>query len=114
MVNLFGNSKSISIPSEEIENCTEKDLMVYGEFIRKYHHALAHNFACNGFIGCNKVSIFENINVNKEIIDIIGLIARSHFIPMRDTEEYIFHTNTHEVRYPLNIWLFPYVRFKIS
>lgn len=103
LVNLFGNSESISIPSEEIENCTEKDLMVYGEFLRKYHHALAHHFACNGFMGCNKLNIFDNINVSTEIIDIIGLIARSHCIPMRDTEEYIFHKYTHEVSYPLNI-----------
>ena len=85
----FGNTEPIShINKLTSDIITEKDRKIYGEFIRQNHHRIAHDFAVLGFLGKKDTPIFVE-PYNAYIANIIGVIARSHGISMRDTEEYL-------------------------
>lgn len=101
---LFGNSDSVRDPPMVPQEMTEKDRMLIGEFIRRYHPRLAHEIALYGFPGPD--GDFEPMftGIDKQWLDLIGLTARSHGFPLRQSFGYLknkFHLrefrNTHAV-----------------
>lgn len=90
MDHLFGHRVTIS------EDCARKgfstngdDRRVIGEFLRQNHGRLAHEIAVHGFPGDKKAMLITGDSITDEDRDMIGLLARSHQMNIRDTEEYI-------------------------
>lgn len=89
LIEIFGTSEPIKAPPEDMSNLTDREYMVYGEFLRRQHHRLAHEITTGVFMGSNDVNLFEDIGIDKQERDLIGLIARSHGIELRETEAYL-------------------------
>ena len=70
----------------DLKDSTKK---VIGEFLRIYHPRLAHEIALFGFPGVEGNLIKFGSNLENELIDLAGLIARSHGLNLRDTFDYI-------------------------
>lgn len=86
---IFGDSVPVKSPCTDRAKMKRKDYLVCGEFIRKYHHRLAHDIAIHGFPGTKNRDVFSNTGFSQYERDIIGLIARSHGMNVRETEAYI-------------------------
>ena len=86
----FGTNQNLKIPSEiKRDNLTELDKRVCGEFLRQNHGRLAQDAVLFGFLGGKTIDIFENTDFTNEERKLIGIIARSHTMKVRDTEEYL-------------------------
>ncbi|MCE5284523.1 MAG: ATP-binding protein [Pelosinus sp.] len=86
--NIFGKVIKISVPPKDKEQLTEVDKKLIGEFIRRNHARLAHEFAAYGFPGVNqKISLMDR--VDDDIKDLVGVVARSHGINLRNTFQYV-------------------------
>ena len=90
MDHLFGHRVTVS------EDCARKgfstngdDCRVIGEFLRQNHGRLAHEIAVHGFPGDRGTMLIAGDGITDEDRDLIGLLARSHQMNIRDTEEYI-------------------------
>ena len=90
MDHLFGHRVTVS------EDCARKgfstngdDCRVIGEFLRQHHGRLAHEIAVHGFPGDRGIMLIAGDGITDEDRDMIGLLARSHQMNIRDTEEYI-------------------------
>jgi hypothetical protein len=91
LIRLFGDTTTVEkqlyddIPTAD----TKYHRLLYGEFIRKNHHHLAFDIGEIGFPGNNAdINIFENCDCDKRTKTIIGFIAQSHGMKLRDTEEF--------------------------
>jgi molecular chaperone HtpG len=88
LMQMFGDTLPVNIPSRKRDDLTGRDRKLMGEFIRRHHPRLAHEFALFGFQGSSK-----RINVVSEapqyLLDISGLIARSHGFDLRKFLPYI-------------------------
>jgi hypothetical protein len=88
--NVFGNpNETINEPDlsdKDKLNGTDKKLI--GEFIRRQHARLAHEIALKGFIG-NETIQFGNSGLDNRDKQLIGIIARSHGINIRETFAYL-------------------------
>lgn len=90
MDHLFGHSVSISDECVlKGSSTTEDDRRIIGEFLRQNHGRLAHEIAVHGFPGTQLEDLFEKTNFLKKDRDMIGLLARSHQMNIRDTEVYL-------------------------
>ena len=67
-------------------NLLETDRRIIGEFIRQHHARMAHQFACFGIPG---PTIIRFPDLSDEFRDIVGVIARSHGVPLRGCIEYL-------------------------
>lgn len=93
LLEIFGDNHPVDqdignrVPKEN----TNSQRLLFGDFLRQYHHRLAYEIAKQGFPGNIIIDVFQNSNI--EIIDreIIGLIAYSHGVDLRNTEQYIDH-----------------------
>lgn len=108
LLNVFGSPNPIhNINDLKSDLINEKDKMVYGEFIRQNHHRISHEIILYGFIGTIDKEIIVN-NKYHDILNLIGIVARSHGMNIRDTEEYLqaqFGGNDNYM-YPLDIPIF--------
>lgn len=89
LINIFGSSK-VEIEDPDIDNLNDQSRKIFGEFIRRNHHRLAHEIAIGGFptkIGVPNIKTASKLD--KDIIDLCGLVARSHGMNLRDTFEYL-------------------------
>ncbi|MFC1633853.1 hypothetical protein ACFL5Z_03360 [Planctomycetota bacterium] len=59
-----------------------------GEFIREHHGRLAHEIALSGVPGPGTDKI-KLLYISEDLLDLAGLVARSHSIKLRDTFEYL-------------------------
>ncbi|MCH5158737.1 MAG: ATP-binding protein [Clostridiales bacterium] len=98
LLDLFGSSLPIYEPSKNTNELKRLDRLVYGEFIRRQHPRLAHHISLNSFPGNVNKDIFEHCEQLAKQRDIIGLIARSHGMNLRDTEYYIKRLYADDVR----------------
>ena len=89
LMRIFGNSEPIQFGDIQMDNLREQDILLYGDFLRQNHGRLAHTIVKEGFLGKETIDIFRNVNLDESIKDIIGLIARSHCIPLRDCREFL-------------------------
>jgi len=89
---IFGNSKEIpnglDLPNKDKDQLTGADKKLIGEFIRRNHGRLAHEIALKGFIGDEGTISFGN-ELDEKDREIIGIVARSHRMNIRDTFEYL-------------------------
>lgn len=89
MQRIFGMVEPLEFrPDSEIE-VTDKNILIYGEFMRRNHARLAHEIIKWKFPGKRDIDVLRNIDVSQEIRDIIGLVARSHGMNLRDTSKYL-------------------------
>lgn len=77
LVRLFGRPQPIRVPPLSPSRMTLADRMLIGEFLRRHHHVLAHDFAMNGIPGPNG-RVLQIDGVPSDLIGLIGVIARSH------------------------------------
>lgn len=68
---------------------TDDNKRIIGEFLRQHHARLAHEFAVGVLPGTEDTDLFTNINLPSKARDVIGLLARSHGMAIRDIELYV-------------------------
>lgn len=85
---LFGRDVPIKDPPEDTQDFSEVDQLLIGEFIRRYHPRIAHETARFGFPAPGgRVAAIEN--VDPVLLDLAGLVARSHGMSLRATMPYL-------------------------
>ena len=68
---------------------TDDNKRIIGEFLRQHHARLAHEFAIGVLPGSTDTDLFANTIFDEDDRMMIGLLARSHGMAIRDTEEYL-------------------------
>lgn len=76
-------------PFDRWPDLRETDYKLVGEFIRKHHPRLAHEFAVYGIPSSSSNPLALPSALTKEQKDIIGTVARSHGLPLRLSVDYI-------------------------
>lgn len=105
MQRIFGMIDSPKYLLDEKFEVTNKNILIYGDFLRRNHARLAYEIINDGFPGAKDIDVLRNIEIGKEIRDIIGLVARSHGMKLRDTSEYL-EGNYGLIAEPKNIRIF--------
>ena len=106
LVDIFGDS-NVEITEPDLNNLSDYDRKLYGEFFRRHHPRLAHEIANYGFptkIGNDNILVPTEIE--QEIIDLCGLVARSHGMNLRDTFEYLKEHHDDSWKNPYDIKVF--------
>jgi len=87
---IFGNPNEIVNEPDlsDKDKLTGIDKKLIGEFIRRHHARLAHEIALKGFI-VNTTIPFGNSDLDERDRQLIGIVARSHGINIRDTFVYL-------------------------
>ncbi|HRF99821.1 MAG TPA: ATP-binding protein [Bacteroidia bacterium] len=75
---------------------TSNDRKLIGEFIRRNHPRLAHEIALKGMPGTNRLAFGGDLEYN--IKNLIGLVARSHGMDLRKCLDYLVETYGKETR----------------
>jgi hypothetical protein len=91
---IFGDLSDVTPTKTDDIDTGENMWRVYGEFLRMYHPRLAHMICVEQFPGFENINIFTNCVITEDEKDLIGLVARSHGMNMRDTQEYINSEST--------------------
>lgn len=71
---------------------SDNDKLIIGEFIRRHHARLAHEIAIYGFPGLTPDEfgvLATKSNPLSDYADLIGLVARSHWMSMRTCQKYL-------------------------
>lgn len=88
----FGIGTMIISPDLTSNNLSDIDKLIIGEFLRRHHHRLAHEIAIGVLPGGMDQDIFAGTSFTKADKEEIGILARSHGMPIRETERYVnFH-----------------------
>ena len=92
----FGISCAIEEPDLVKGEFSDLDLLVVGDFLRRHHHCIAHEIALGAMPGDTDVDVMQvsidalgNTAFNMKDRKCIGILARSHGMPIRETREYI-------------------------
>lgn len=85
----FGMGTRIVSPDLVSNNLSDVDKLIIGEFIRRHHHRLAHEIAVSVVPGGTDQDVFSGTTFTETDRDIIGLLARSHGMAIRETEQYL-------------------------
>lgn len=88
LIAIFGEAAPISTSDFDIDNLSERGLLLGGEFIRRNHARLAHEIALNG-VPTKIGKPLTLIGFETDLKDISGLVARSHGMAIRSTFTYI-------------------------
>jgi len=95
LVDVIGETTSglpratIRDPFDHYDNLAESDRRLIGEFIRRHHPRMAHEFAVFGVPGPSAHPIKPSTGFEPDHCDIGGLIARSHGLSVRQCLEYL-------------------------
>jgi molecular chaperone HtpG len=87
LMQIFGDALPVSDPVRNPSMMTERDRRLIGEFLRRNHPRLAHEFAVFGFAGAGQ-RIRPPSEMPNYVLDLAGIVARSHgsdlrcFIPL--------------------------------
>lgn len=84
---IFGDSTPLDLRSVNPDNLSERDKLLVGEFLRRNHAALAHQIALVGVPGTD--SRLKLKEIDSDIADMSGLVARSHNLHLRSTYAYL-------------------------
>jgi molecular chaperone HtpG len=90
-INIFGKeSVPFKIPDlSNKDNLTGYDKKLIGEFIRRNHGRIAQEIILNGLRG-EKVTIeLGAIKIDEKVKQLVGILARSHNMDIRDTFNYL-------------------------
>ena len=92
----FGMSHAIEEPDLEKGDFSDLDLLIVGDFLRRHHHRIAHEIAMGTMPGDTDVDVLRvgmdalgNQAFNAKDRKCIGILARSHGMPIRATKDYI-------------------------
>lgn len=85
----FGKIKSYSEDCFATDNMGEDERRFIGEFLRRHHGRLAHEIALRGLPGSTTIDIFDGCDLADSDREMIGILARSHTMAIRDTEGYL-------------------------
>ena len=90
-INLFGDESVIISEIDFSKNSIDSDIhkKLIGEFLRRHHGRLAHEITLKGFPVEKEETIQFALDLDQEYKDIIGLIARSHSMYVREAIEYV-------------------------
>ena len=94
LVKVFGGDNGVPMatvqdPFAHWNNLTRTDYLLIGEFIRQQHPRLAHEMARHGVPGPNGQLLKLDESLPYEWRDLVGLIARSHGLPLRTCLDYL-------------------------
>ncbi|UOQ97255.1 ATP-binding protein [Hymenobacter sp. 5317J-9] len=94
LVQVFGGDNGVPTgtvqdPFAHWHNLTRTDYLLIGEFIRQQHPRLAHEMARHGVPGPNGQLLKLDESLPHEWRDLVGLIARSHGLPLRTCLDYL-------------------------
>lgn len=78
---------NVGDPFDHYDDLTDTDKRLIGEFIRRHHARMAHEFAVHGIPGRGRISLDRMLN--PDLRDIAGLVARSHGLPVRAGLDYL-------------------------
>ncbi len=84
LTQLFGDTTPARRPPADSRDWTHLDKVLIGEFVRRHHPRLAHEIAVYGTPGRNGSGLNLGLS-DPKASDLIGLIARSHGISLRDS-----------------------------
>lgn len=85
----FGKLMTISGSSADKETMDDDDKRIIGEFLRQNHGRLAHEIVLYGMPGSEDIDLFRSTDLSESERDMIGMLARSHTMSIRDTESYL-------------------------
>lgn len=85
---IFGDAEPVSTTDFDINNFSERGLLLAGEFIRRNHARLAHEIALAG-VPMKTGNPLTLIGFDADIKNIAGLVARSHGLTIRSTFTHI-------------------------
>ena len=94
LIAIFGEATPIKVNEINYEDLTENNCLLIGEFVRRHHARLAHEIAIKGTPNLSGKKL-ELIGLDANLLDLAGLVARSHGVSIRDTFPYL------ELRYSL-------------
>jgi molecular chaperone HtpG len=103
--NIFGNENTIfSTPNlSDKDSLTGIDKKLIGEFIRRHHGRFAHEIALSGLKAGSNYIPFGSDKLDKKHKQLIGILARSHSMNIRDTFPYLEDIAHDSWRNPLGI-----------
>lgn len=104
LIAIYGDDGPIQVDEIDYDNLSERDCLLIGEFVRRHHARLAHEIAIKG-VPSRKTEKLQLTGFNDDLMDLAGLIARSHGMPIRETfayldEKYSLITEQHNVKGP--------------
>jgi len=79
----------VSDPSDHWGNLSLVDCKLIGEFLRRHHHRLAHEFAVFGVPGVRADFLTLPASVSDKWRDLSGVVARTHGLPLRTCLDYV-------------------------
>lgn len=88
LVAIFGDAEPVRVDEINLDDLSERDCLLIGEFVRRHHSRLAHEIALTG-VPIRNGTPLELIGLDAEYRDLAGLVARSHGMPIRATFPYI-------------------------
>ncbi|HPI53909.1 MAG TPA: ATP-binding protein [Chitinophagaceae bacterium] len=92
------------IDSLNKDQLTGEDKKIIGEFIRRHHPRIAYEIALGGIIGNQNQKIEIPNEINNELYKrMIGIIARSHGMKLRETFDYLEENFGDAATYPNGI-----------
>ncbi|WP_158850103.1 ATP-binding protein [Algibacter sp. L1A34] len=105
LLDIFGNS-NVVIDQPDFDNLDDQSRKLIGEFLRRHHARLSHEIAIGGFptsIGTSNIK--TNTKIDNEIIDLCGLVARSHGMNLRNSFDYLKdkHEDTWKVPFDIKV-----------
>ncbi len=101
---LLGHRGPVRPPPLDSSAWQDVDRRVIGEFIRRHHPRIAHECAVFGVplpAGApSSVTPIQLPDLDPEVVDLVGFIARSHGLPLRAAMEYMarrgYHPRDHQ------------------
>ncbi len=99
LIALFGDAEPVRHPPlDDLQKLNGKDLLLCGEFLRRHHSRLAHEIALFGVPGPDgRILKLPVTDDTSHVVDLAGLVARSHGLSIRDCFEYL-QTNYSSVK----------------
>ena len=85
---VFGHRNRTRRPPNDPSQLTVDDRRLIGEFVRRHHARLAHEIAIWGIPGVNG-RVVACQGLQPQVLELIGLIARSHNLPIRRATDFL-------------------------
>lgn len=78
LTSLFGDAQPVETPPQDTIDFTDRHRMLIGEFLRRHHPRLAHEFAVFGIPSADGKTIPVLEGLNGRMANWVGMVARSH------------------------------------
>jgi len=88
LLDIFGEPEPLPFITLDPVQMTKKDRLAIGVFLRRHHHRLAHEIAMRGVPGPNGQRM-KILNVPPDILNLAGIMARSHGQPLRASSDHV-------------------------